>query len=97
MKIFEQEVEDMQLVYCIGIESFYNDYRIMDSLMSGEYFERFHAEEFQGAENIKNDTRLYITNIGNSVYQICGRASNVNSNIIPNTYLVRKIGTWWED
>lgn len=96
MKIFEQEIEDMKLVYCRGCD-YHDDYDIMDSLLEGEYFGKFDAEEFQGAENIKNDTKLYFTNIQNSVYQVCGRAIDVNSNIIPNTYLVRRIGTWWED
>lgn len=97
MKWFEECIKEKNLIYC-------NDYRdgnatneeIMKATVLGEYFEKFNAEDFKGAEHIKNDEKIFFSNIENKVWQICGRASDMTGFIIPNTYLVREIGIWGE-
>lgn len=97
MKWFAESIKEKQLVYC-------NDYRdgnatdeeIMYAAVIGEHYEKFNSEDFKGAEHIKNDSRLYYSNIGNKVWQLCGRASDMTGFIIPKTYLIREIGIWGE-
>ena len=58
---------------------------------------RFYAKDFSGADHIKDDSTLFYQFNGNSIpyiWQVGPKATDINGNIIPNVYLVRKIGFW---
>lgn len=57
----------------------------------------FRHSEFEGADSIKNDNDLFYQHGKDCipyVFQVGPKAADMNGKIIPNTYLVRKIGFW---
>lgn len=91
-KWFKLSIKNRELVYC---ENDSSNKGIMYKLLNGKKFKQFNAKEFFGAENIADGHRLYYDD-NNKVWQICGRETDRNGCIIPNTYAVREVGEWGE-
>lgn len=101
-KFYKYDDDDMkkEIVYCTSdkVSSYPMEAEqiIKKGLLSEHLYAKFNKKIYKCINgDIKNDDNLFITldqNDDFNVWQVCGRVSDYNGTIIPDTYYIRKVG-----